>query len=376
MSSDGGGGAPVPGPSPEQIISRIRHLARDLTTEQLGRIVESIGESDHWCGGHLISIPREIDARRDLCSIAAGVRQLFEERTGFPWMAGVRLGRQPAGPPQLPTTSNLMSVGQLRYIQAQYEADGHRNPDLAVGAFLTARQRLGCMLRGRLLMSRLRRKPFYHYVLARTRYYDTIFMRAIAERVACIVNIGCGSDTRAHRFAGQLRASGTIVYECDQPSAISAKRVIAQKHWRTDHIRYVPLDLNRAAWPELDVLLTQHSRSPALVMMEGVSPYIERVSFQSFLRVLATRLHRGSTIAYDFKMSGQGTDADRSSRASSLFRLPAELDDVAAFHAAMGLRLEHSELSSALSMRLVPDAAAAFGEDCLLRLRLPRVTTR
>ena len=268
----------------------------------------------------------------------------------------------------LPNLSYMMNVGQLRYIQSLCEAAEYRNPDALVGAFLSIRQRLGCILRGKLFMSRLRADPFYHYVLARTKYYDEVFLDAVKYSVTCIINIGCGSDTRAYRFAHVLKQKGITVLECDQPQVIHVKQKIAQRHWSMDHIRYVPLDLNDTRWTEFVRLLDEKSQGPVLVMMEGVSPYISRETFEAFLRLLATKLHPRSFLAYDYKIVGAMEDVGRSVRAQQLFRLPAERNEVAAYHDALGFQLQHIELSTELSRRLLPGLPLLFDEDCLLRL--------
>ncbi len=269
---------------------------------------------------------------------------------------------------KLPNLSNMMNVGELRYIQSLCEMPEDRNPDALVGAFLSIQQRLGCVVRGKLLMSRLRADPFYHYLLARTKYYDEVFLDAVHDSVACIINIGCGSDTRAYRFANVLKQKGITVLECDQQQAIRAKQKIAQRHWSTDHIKYVPLDLNDTGWAGLARLLDEKSQGPVLVMMEGVSPYISSESFEAFLRLLATKLHPRSFLAYDFKIVGAMDDFGRSAMVQQPFRLPAERNKVAAYHEALGFQIQHMELSTELSNRLLPGAPLLFDEDCLIRL--------
>ena len=123
----------------------------------------------------------------------------------------------------LPNSSYLARVGQLRYIQALCEPADSRNPDALVGAFLSPAQRLACRVRGALFLRRLRADPFYHYLVARTRWYDQLFLDAVRDSVSCIVNIGCGSDTRAYRFAHLLEPKGITVLECDRPQAIYAQ---------------------------------------------------------------------------------------------------------------------------------------------------------
>jgi methyltransferase (TIGR00027 family) len=254
----------------------------------------------------------------------------------------------------LPDSSYLVNVGQLRYIQSLCEPAERRNPDALVGAFLSPGQRLASRLRGALFLGRLRANPFYHYVLARTRYYDELFLDAV-RGVSCIVNIGCGTDTRAYRFAPLLQSRGITVLECDQPQAIRAKRELAARRFPTAHIRYVPLDLNNG------FTLDEIPPRRAFVMLEGVSPYIERTKFEGFLRLLSERLAPGSVLAYDFKLEGVAPGFGH----PESFRLPPERDAVAAYHHALGLQLKRLETSASLTRRLLPRAFRLFEEDCL-----------
>jgi methyltransferase (TIGR00027 family) len=268
----------------------------------------------------------------------------------------------------LPNFSRMVSVGELRYIQSFCEAPKYRNPDTAVGAFLSMPQRLVCVVRGKLLMSQLRAKPFYHYLLARTKYYDEVFLDAVHDGVTCIINIGCGSDTRAYRFEQMLKEKGVTVWECDQPQAIQAKQKIAQRHWPTQHIEYVPLDLHDGGWSDIARLLDERSLGPVLVMMEGVSSYISTASFEAFLRFLAANLHPRSLVAYDYKIVGSSEESGRAAPVPHPFRLPAERKAVLAYHAALGFQLRHMELSAELSRRLLPGAPLLFDRDGLLML--------
>ena len=107
---------------------------------------------------------------------------------------------------KLPNLSYMMSVGELRYIQAHFEKGAAKGPDGLVGGFLPWPKRLGCWVRGTLLLPKLRANPFYAYLNARTKYYDQVFSGALERSITRIVNIGCGSDTRAQRFAGHQSA--------------------------------------------------------------------------------------------------------------------------------------------------------------------------
>jgi len=267
-----------------------------------------------------------------------------------------------------------MYVARLRYIQSVHEPPEHRNPDILVKHFLPLLQRWRVTWLRRKALLDLRADPFYYFLVARTRYYDRVIQDAVADGVSRVVGIGCGADTRAHRFRDLLSTAGVQVLECDQPEAIRIKQRLAQRFGLVDQVEYLPIDLNDSSWPSLSRWLGIGTGSRTLVMMEGVSPYINHDSFCQFLEFLATTLAPGSHIAYDYKIRGVKDDFGRSERSNRLFRLPQTPDEVATFHNIRGLRVEQIESSAELSVRLLPgfseSTGSAFTEDVLVRLRV------
>ena len=274
----------------------------------------------------------------------------------------------------LPNLSKAMDVAHLRYIQSIHESPQRRNPDTLVRHFIPILAQLRTAWLSRKELSKLRADSFYYYLIARTKYYDQVVNEAVSDGVQQIINIGCGCDTRAYRFMDLLRRRNVKVLECDQPKAIHAKQQVA-KRWRCfDYVEYVPIDLNDDTWPELEHWLGDRTGTKALVLMEGVSPYVNSSNFGRFLVLLSNRLSPGSHVAYDFKIRGVHDDFGRVGGTQEPFRLSRASDEVAAFHQARGLRLEHMELSSELCARLLPGLAESavtfFCEDGLVRLQV------
>jgi methyltransferase (TIGR00027 family) len=274
---------------------------------------------------------------------------------------------------KLPNLSFMVRVGQLRAIQARYEAEPNRNPDTAASALLPLAQRVGCVLRGRLFLNRTRAQPFYAFVLARTKYYDSVFNSAIAQGVRHIVNIGCGGDTRAHRFQSQRRQMSVGVVECDQPQAIGAKRrLVAKQLGPQERVDYLAIDLNDDDWPALRAWFAQHANDKLLIMLEGVSPYVAQASFDGFLRFVVAQTKPGSMLAYDFKHQQAAAAFGVSARAQQPFRLPAQAQATAHYHAGLGLQQLNFESSADLCRRLAPGllrpSQKPFDEDCLVLL--------
>ena len=74
----------------------------------------------------------------------------------------------------LPNLSNSMYVAHLRYIQTMYELGERRNPDTLVRHFIPLLQRMRSAWLSRAELASLREDPFYYYLVARTKYYDTL----------------------------------------------------------------------------------------------------------------------------------------------------------------------------------------------------------
>ena len=274
----------------------------------------------------------------------------------------------------LPDLSNSMYVAQLRHIQSIHESPERRNPDTLVRHFLPKLRRLRTALLGETTLSKLRADPFYYYLLARTKYYDQVLNAAVCSGAQQLISVGCGSDTRAYRFQNLLCGKGVGVLECDQPEAIRAKQLHVSSWLHSNHVEYLPIDLNDGVWPNLERWLGDRTLPTTLVLMEGVSPYIHEAAFSRFLLFLAAKLPAGSSLAYDFKVWGVNDAFGHGGRTEKPFRLSSSLDDVSAFHRSHGFRLEHLELSSELWARLLPgfdkSPYAPFTEDALVQLRL------
>lgn len=283
---------------------------------------------------------------------------------------------QASGQLTLPDLSNSVGVAKLRYIQSVCEDPEYRNPDILVRDFLSLPLRGLSRLQGRLQLRSLRARPFYYYLIARTIHYDQVFTDAIrSNKAKYIVNIGCGGDTRAYRFARELRQQKIKVLECDQPRSIAVKQKLAIRKWSTEHICYIAIDLNdEASWSSLEGCLA-HISSPILVIMEGVSAYIGEQQFRRFLSFLAAKLPAGSRVAYDYKIRAVSDHRGPTGDGKRPFALPATKEDVIAYHSALGYDLDDMALSPELALRLLPKLGRnipQFAEDGLLTLTIER----
>ena len=142
-------------------------------------------------------------------------------------------------------------------------------------------------------------------------------------------------------------------------------------------MEHLAVDLNDGHWPELEQWLGNPSGAKTLVLMEGVSPYIDSESFIRFLQLLGVKLAAGSQLVYDYKVTGAEDRFVRTGRPAEAFRLSADRSEAARFHQRWGLHLEHLELSSVLHQSLFPNESshALFEGDVVARLSVTLAST-
>jgi O-methyltransferase involved in polyketide biosynthesis len=263
----------------------------------------------------------------------------------------------------LPKLNNLGNVAEMRFVQSRFEKERLRGPDDEVHKFLSPAELAKGLARGVFFLRKFRERPFYSYLVARTLYFDDLYARAAEHGFAAIWNIGCGADTRAFRFARSLIAGRVKLFECDLRDAIDARVEIAHRHWNTSHITSFAIDLNTFEPGALPSELRGSFRRPMLVVLEGVSPYVETQPFRDFLAFLAGNLTRSSRIAYD------GKKRKPEESAQGLFRLSVDEDSVRSFHEDAGLAVERLDRSQDLAAQLPRVTDKAFADDLILQLR-------
>lgn len=141
--------------------------------------------------------------------------------------------------------------------------------------------------------------PMELWLALRVAYLDRLVGLAV-DRLGFrqIVILGAGYDTRAAR----LPRAGVQFFEVDHPATQAQKRarVAALPGYPVDAARYVDCDFERQ--DPLDRLraLDFAATEPALVLWEGVVPYLTEAAVRATATRLATGLEPRSVLAFDF----------------------------------------------------------------------------
>ena len=85
----------------------------------------------------------------------------------------------------------------------------------------------------------------YAYIIARTAYFDEVFVESLQAGFPQIVLLGAGYDTRAYRLAPPAGKAGTI-FEVDAPPTQEQKlRILQEKRITHDNIAFVSVDFEK-----------------------------------------------------------------------------------------------------------------------------------
>ena len=160
--------------------------------------------------------------------------------------------------------------------------------------------------------------PMEMWLALRVAYLDRLVGLAVDRlSIRQVVILGAGYDTRAAR----LPRAGVTFFEVDHPATQADKREQLAKldNYPVDNARYVTCNFEREDPIERLVANGFDTKEPALVIWEGVVPYLTEPAVRATATRLATGLDPRSLVAFDFVgkklAAGQGlSEKDKQTR--------------------------------------------------------------
>jgi methyltransferase (TIGR00027 family) len=143
-------------------------------------------------------------------------------------------------------------------------------------------------------------RGIYEYVIARTEYFDAVFIEALESSFDQIAIFGAGFDSRALRFSELNK--GTQIFELDAPvtqqeklKAYLSKKLVVPKN-----LVFFPIDFNKESLADKIAQAGFIAGKKSLFMLEGVTMYLSQDAVESTLRFIADVSGRGSLIVFDY----------------------------------------------------------------------------
>lgn len=143
----------------------------------------------------------------------------------------------------------------------------------------------------------------HEYVIARTAFFDGIFIDALNKNIPQIVLLGAGYDSRAYRFANLN--SATKIIELDIAPTQNRKKECLKKA-QIDipkHVTLVPINFNKESLKDILEKAGYDNHEKTLFLWEGVSYYLESESVDATLKFVSHSSHNESVIALDYAIS-------------------------------------------------------------------------
>jgi len=140
----------------------------------------------------------------------------------------------------------------------------------------------------------------YEYMLARTAFFDGVFMDALRENIPQIALLGAGYDTRAYRFADHNR--GARIIELDNAATQNRKIERLKKFGMEipDRVTYAPIDFDKQSLRSTLEHAGYDASQKTLFLWEGVTMYLEPESVDATLEFVSHSARRDSVIAFDY----------------------------------------------------------------------------
>ncbi len=141
----------------------------------------------------------------------------------------------------------------------------------------------------------------YEYVIARTKYFDELFTQYLHQQIPQIVLLGAGYDSRAYRYANQIKNSK--IFEVDTPATQKVKRQILKDNAVEIHpnVLYVTADFEQDEWFQRLYDTGYQSSLQTLYIWEGVTFYLAPKSVDSMLSLLRQHSLTGSILSFDYQ---------------------------------------------------------------------------
>jgi len=143
----------------------------------------------------------------------------------------------------------------------------------------------------------------YEYVVARTIFFDEVFIRAIRESIPQIVLLGSGYDTRGLRFKHLIK--NTRIIELDMAATQNRKINCLKKHKINipDYLTLSPVDFNHQSLENALAAAGYKPYRQTLFIWEGVSMYLEVQTVKDTLSFIARSSHTDSLLVFDYAIS-------------------------------------------------------------------------
>jgi methyltransferase (TIGR00027 family) len=137
-------------------------------------------------------------------------------------------------------------------------------------------------------------------MLIRTKFVDEHLHDALESGATQVVILGAGFDTRAYRFAGELKEKKVFEVDYRSTQELKKRRLDAAAIPIPPHVRFVEIDFKRDTLRDVLAAAGYQPAEKTFFIWEGVSMYLSEQTVRETLRTIAAYSAPGSSLVMDF----------------------------------------------------------------------------
>ena len=185
-------------------------------------------------------------------------------------------------------------------------------------------------------------KGIYEYVIARTKYIDSVFMDVLEQGFDQIVIFGAGFDSRAQRFSKLNKK--TKIFELDTPITQEDKlNGFREKNIMIpENLIYIPINFIQESLADKLTAAGFEKNRKTLFLLEGVTMYLSDDAIDKTFTFIQDVAGKGSWVVFDYIYAGVLRQENKYYGEKDIFKTVAKAGE------AWSFALEEGEMVSFL----------------------------
>lgn len=146
-------------------------------------------------------------------------------------------------------------------------------------------------------------KGIFEYIIARTKFIDSVFIENLEAGFQQIVIFGAGFDSRGIRFISSYPDAS--IFELDVPTTQNAKLTQLEKRNISipKNINFIAINFNKESFIDKLVQSGFEKNKKTLFLLEGILMYLDSDSVKETFQMISDNTIKGSEIIFDFVYS-------------------------------------------------------------------------
>lgn len=262
------------------------------------------------------------------------------------------------------TSETAIITASLRALSNYEENEKMRSNDYFAEIFLPDERRTPLNDKNaRAMIKKAIPKGLYEYVIARTKYFDNVFIEAAKNNIDQVVFLGAGYDSRSYRFSDLI--TKTKIFEVDTKPTQEHKISLLHKNKINinERIEFVPVDFEKGNLFDLLNECGYDKIKKTLFMWEGVTFYLSNNVVVQMLKTIKENSSSGSRLCFDFQTITNNDELIKTDLEDETIKFGIKNDQIEIFVSENGYRIvEHVNARDMEKMFLILENGEQFGE--------------